>query len=395
MKKLAFIAAVLILASQPVLSQGETVNFEGTFINSDPTPLQSGETGDITFKIVNTGSTEASDVSVELQDRYPFTVLEDRKTSYNLGNMAPGQEYQISTEVRVDEDADDGLQDFRLTVDHGDLERTVDIPVEVRDEDVQLSLANLNTQPSIIRPDTDDNTLKLELSNNGEETGENVVVNLDFPHGFEETSSFSSRQQLGDIGPGELKTADFVFDLNESTRSGSNELDASITYGDPDDEERTTVEETFSIQVEGKPIFEAELVSADLSEGNSGTVDLRITNVGTEEAESTRVRVKEASDQPFSFDSSNSYIGTLKPEASTRVEFDLTPDSGSSGDHLVDFQVRGVKGEEVFTEDQTVELSVEESSQSSPIRYLIVAGLVVGVLIYFRKSLIEKLRSLR
>jgi len=159
--KLTTILVLTALFTGTVASQttnGPSTNLEATFINSDPVPLQSGEDGDLTFKIVNTGSTEAEDVRVELLNNYPFEVKPDRKRNYSLGTVTQGREYQISTEVLVAEDAPDGANSFKARISNGDFTRTVNIPVEVQSEDIDLNLANLKTEPGQLMPDTE-NTL--------------------------------------------------------------------------------------------------------------------------------------------------------------------------------------------------------------------------------------------
>ena len=393
-KTLTLLVAATVVASLAAGQQGPSTNIDAKLINTDPVPIQTGETGDIRFKVVNTGDTAADNVKITLQDRYPFRVLEDRQKAYDLGKMVPGQEYTISTEVRVAEDADDGERQFRTVIESGDISFTDDIAVEVEDTDVELSLANLKTTPPTLRPDTDDNKLSIDLVNTGDKQAENVVLDLGYPgEGFERRTSFATRQSLGTVNPGQTKTADFTFDLAENTEPGLKTVNASIKYSEPDAPERQSTLQDFQMTVEGKPIFEVEKTSQGLTEGSSGTVTLNVTNTGSEESESTRVRVVEASDRPLSFGSTSSYIGTLQPGKTTSVEFSVTPDSGSAGDHLVDFQVRGVKDPEVFTSEHTVELQVSEGSSGSNLPIFAGIGLLAVLAFYFRDRILSAVRN--
>ena len=394
--KLTTILVLTALFTGTVASQttnGPSTNLEATFINSDPVPLQSGEDGDLTFKIVNTGSTEAEDVQVELLDNYPFEVKPDRKRNYSLGTVTQGQEYQISTEVLVAEDAPDGANSFKARISNGDFTRTVNIPVEVQSQNIDLNLANLKTQPQQLMPDTDNNVMTVEVVNNGEKTAENAVLDLNLPDYFERTSSFSSRQSLGNIAPGQVKPAEFNFDISEDAPSGPITLEGTMTYTSGDSSSEITEDVSFDVNLEGRPQFEITEIESDLQTGSSRELRLTVENTGDEEASSTRIRVLDSSDQPFTYDSSSQYIGTLEPNQSGTAVFEVDTESDASAkDYLIDFEVRGVKGTEVFVEDSTVQASVSNGeSSSSPVIPVVAVIVVLGIVGFiFRDRIREK-----
>ena len=373
-----------------------STNLEATFINSDPVPLQSGEDGDLTFKVINKGSTEAKNVQVQLLDNYPFRVKPDRKRNYSLGTVTRGQEYQISTEVLVAEDAPDGSNNFRARITNGDFTRTVNIPVEVQSQNIDLNLANLKTQPQQLMPDTDNNVMTVEVVNNGEKTAENAVLDLDLPDYFERTSSFSSRQALGNIAPGQVKPAEFNFDISKDAPSGQITLEGSMSYTSGDSSSEVTEDVSFDVNLRGRPQFEITNVESDLQTGSSKELRLTVENTGDEESSSTRIRVLDSSDQPFTYDSSSQYIGTLEPNQSGTAVFEVETDSDASAkDYLIDFDVRGVKGTEVFVEDSTVQASVSNGGgNSSPILPVLAVLAVLGVIgVIFRDRIRERFKN--
>ena len=383
-------------AASQTSNQGPSTSLEATFINSDPVPLQSGEDGDITFKIVNTGSTEAENVQVELLDNYPFEVKPDRKSNYSLGTLSRGQEYQISTEVLVAEDSPDGSNNLRARITNGEFSRTVNIPVEVQSENIDLNLANLKTQPSQLMPDTENNVMTVEVVNNGEKTAENTVLELDLPDYFERTSSFSSRQALGNIAPGQVKPAEFNFDITEEAPSGPVTLEGTVSYTSGDSSSEVTEDVSFNVNLEGRPQFEITDVESDLQTGSTGELRLTVENTGDDESSSTRIRVLDSSDQPFTYDSSSQYIGTLEPNQTGTAVFEVDTETGASAkDYLIDFEVRGVKGTEVFVEDSTVQASVSNGdSGSTPIIPIVVILAALGIAGFiFRDRIREKFKS--
>jgi hypothetical protein len=381
--------------SQTTTSERSNVNLQATFINSDPVPLKSGESGDIAFKIRNTGNTDAENVKVELLNYYPFEVKPDRKRNYSLGTLTPGQEYQISTEVMVAEDAPDGSSNFRVRLSNKEFSRTANIPVEVQSEDIDLNLANLKTQPQQLMPDTDSNLMTVDVVNNGEKTAENTVLNLDLPDYFERTSSFSTRQALGNIQSGQVKTAEFNFDISENAPSGISEIEGEIGYTPGDSSSEITEPVRFELHLEGKPQFNIESVESNLKTGSTGEVRLEVKNTGDEKSSSTRIRVLDSSDQPFSYDSSSQYIGTLESNQTGTAVFEVDTDSGAAAkDYLIDFETRGVKGTEVFVEDSTAQVTVSNGEeQSLPLLPLGAAVLVLAAAAYFFRDRLRNLKA--
>lgn len=396
-KKLTALAITTVFAVTAATAQtGSTTNLNALLINTDPVPVQSGEDAEINFKIRNTGGTDAENVQVQIVDSFPFELKPDRQRNYSLGDVTPGQEYQISSEVLVADSAPDGTNDFKVRITHGDFSRLVDIPVQVQSQDIELNLANLKTAPAQLTPDTEDAKMTLEVVNNGEKTAENAVLNIDLPDNFQATSSFSSRQALGNIAPGQVKTAEFTFDVEETAESGDVEIPAEISYSTDQSQStsRITEETGFNFYLDGKPQFEVTDVEADLQVGaNQREVRMTVRNTGSEESGSTRIRVLDSSDLPFDYDSSSQYIGTLEPNQTGTAVFQVNTDSDAEAkDYLLDFEIRGVKDTEVYVEDTTVQVNVENGNQESEssLTLPLIAGILIlgiaGAILYRRRS---------
>ena len=393
-KLTASIALILLLIGGVTAQQSTTQGAEAlssstltmSVVNTDPYPLQSGEQGDLRLQIRNKGSSSAQNVEVTLLDNYPFEVKPDRQRSFEFGEMVQGQEYQIPAEVLVAEDSPDGSNTFKARVVTDNMNRTLEIPVEVQSQDIELNIANLQTEPGTLMPDTDNNQINVDIVNNGEKTAENVVLNLNTPEFFEKTSSFSTRKALGNLAPGERKTASFTLDLNESAPSGMTTFETVTTYSADDSTAEIEQSDSFQLSIEGKPQFQVSKVESDLRTGSNGKVRLEVENNGDVESSSTRIRVMDSSDQPFTYDSSSQYIGTLEAGKSGEAVFNVETDSDAEiKDYLIDFEVRGVKDTEVFVEDETVETSVtsgETEDDGLPLPLIaVLVGLILLVLV--------------
>jgi hypothetical protein len=390
-KTLALVTATFLLIGGATAQQ-QTTSINPILINTDPAPVQSGEDAEIMFKLRNTGNSVAEDVEVQLVDSFPFQVKPDRKRIYSLGDMSPEREYHISTEVLVADDAPDGVNEFKVKIIQGDVSVAQDIPVQVQSQDIELNLANLKTTPTQLTPDMENVKLTVEVVNNGEKTAENAVINIELPEGFEQISSFSTRQAIGNMAPGQVKPAEFTFDIGKDAESGEVSIPADISYSTGDSSNRVTEEAGFSFNLAGRPQFEVTRVQGNLKQGSTKEIRLTVSNTGSETSSSTRIRVLDSSDQPFSYGSSSQYIGTLEAGQNGTAVFDITAESTAEvKDYLIDFEIRGVKDTQVYVEDTTVRAAVENGEKSgSPVPVVIVALAAVGVIGYLFRDRIRR-----
>lgn len=366
-KTFTVLTVVLLLLGGVTAQQSASSDINAVMINTDPVPLQSGDDAEINFKVWNRGGRTAEDVKVSVVDSFPFQLKPDRKRTYEIGDLGPGESIQLPTaEILVAEDAPDGANEFKVKVETRYGSQTESFPVQVQSQDIKLNLANLKTTPTQLTPDMENARLTVETVNNGEKTAENVVINTDLPEGLEETSSFSTRQALGNMAPGQVKAADFSFDVKSSAEKGTVRIPANITYSTGNSDTRITEEADFSFHLAGRPQFKVTDVESDLKTGGSGKVRLTVTNTGQEKASSTRVRVLDSSDQPFSYESASQYVGTLEPGQNGTAVFDVTVESGASvKDYLIDFEIRGVKGTETYVESTTAQVKVANGGENS------------------------------
>lgn len=377
--KLTVIAFTTLLIGS-VTAQSTGPALEGVVTNTDPSPVQAGEDAEITYRIVNDGDETAQDLTVGVVDTFPFDLKPDRTRNYTLGDLAPGRGIRLPmTEVMVSENAPDGNNDFKIKINTENGVHTETFPVTVQNQDIEMNLANLKTSPSQLKPDMDNVQLTVETVNNGERTAENVVVETDLPEGFEQTSSFSVRQSIGDVRPGRTKPAVFSFDINQSAEKGEISIPTDITYSSEESDTRITEENNFKFYLAGKPSFELEKETANLTVGQEGKVRLNVRNTGSETSSSTRIRVLDSSDQPFSYGSSSQYIGTLDPGQEGTAVFEVTPEKGADQkEYLVDFEMRGVKGTETYVEDSTSEIMVSEPEEEGSNLSVILIGIAVA-----------------
>jgi len=381
-KQLLF--GLLLVWSVIGIAAAESINMQAISITTDPAPLEAGDDADLDFKIRNTGTGVAEDITITINDSYPFTVKPGRDRTRTTGDIQPLSEYYVSTEILVADGAPDGVNTLPITISNDEFATTKELRLDVEQDTADLQLANIQTTPSQLTPDMDDVTLSFDVVNQGETAAENTVMNIDLPTGFQEVSTFSTRDSLGMIQPGEQKTASFTADITDAARSGDVSLPITVRYGE--DNAQYEVEDQLTVYLAGRPDLQLTDAVGALKAGETNTVRLNITNKGGEEAEAARVRAVEASDLPLEFESASQYLGTVEPGVDTTAIFDVTVDSDAPAkQYLLDFQLRGVNDETVHINEITVPQDVQRNNgeSSTPWTYIVIGGILLSLAAYY------------
>ncbi|MFB6203094.1 MAG: COG1361 S-layer family protein [Candidatus Nanohaloarchaea archaeon] len=373
-KLTAFLTAFIALTA--FATAAHPANEFKVFSQTDPFPVQAGEEAEIFIELKHMGDQEFENVTVELVGSYPFQIKPDQKTRFELGTIHPADRFQLSPEVLVAENAPEGEAKFLYRIGKGDDFRQEHLTIDIANQKVDLSVANLRTSPSSLMPGSEENRLTVEIVNNGDETAENVIVRMEPPEGFTSQSSFATRQSLGNLAPGQVKPVSFSFDISENVSAGMKTFRVTANHSDTEGE----ISEDFQLKVDGKPQFSVVNVTADLQTGSEGVIRMKIRNTGSERSESTRVRVLENSDLPFSFSSAARFIGTLKPGATGTVVFNPSVEPGASvKEYLMDFEITGNRDGEVFVEQKVVDLRVRQGGNAGGPPLIPAAGVLVGL----------------
>jgi len=93
-----------------------------TLLNQDPNPARAGDTVTLRFKIENLGGSVAKNVSVELLQDYPFTVVSGSAVNHieNLVADQTGQNYvTLDYTVKLDKDVVQGQRELRVRYAYG------------------------------------------------------------------------------------------------------------------------------------------------------------------------------------------------------------------------------------------------------------------------------------
>jgi hypothetical protein len=319
MKKTVLFLAIFLAFSSLSTAQGTSTNLEINITETEPVPLQAGQYADVWVRVTNTGDAEAQDAEVEIVEEFPFH-MDDRKKSWDLGELETGQRYQFRAKVRVDENAVFGENDLKFRVSSGNQDTSVtkNIPLEVRTDDRSLVVENLEF-PERVRPGSS-SMMNINLENQANSRFRNIDVSLDvseIPLAPRETS----RKRVSSIGQKESKNVSFMLDVGSDAENQLYKLPVEISYENQAGQQ-FTVTETTGVNVGGYPEISVDIDSSDIRSAGRGTVTLRIINKGEGEARFAEISLEE-NDQYEILSQDSIYLGSMIADDYQTAEFDL------------------------------------------------------------------------
>lgn len=386
MKKIIATLAFLIAFSGLTIAQGTSTNLETDVKYTEPVPLQAGEYADIWIRITNEGDAEASNPTFEIVNEFPFQA--SGKKQWSLGELQPGESYDIRAQVKVNENAVFGNNSLRVrTSSNNETFVTQSIPFEVRTDDRSLVVSDLSF-PERVEPGSS-SEMNITLENQANSNFRNIDVSLnvdELPIAPQETS----RKRISSVGPEESETASFTLNVDQDAENQLYQMPIEITYQNQAGQEFTTTQTT-GVSVGGYPNIDVAIDESDIRSAGRGTVTLRILNRGEGQARFAEVGLEE-SDQYEILSQDSIYLGTMIADDYQTAEFELYVEDGETLELPVTVDYRTGEGDQ--TESFTIERELYSSSELQrytggngglPVIPIVAVIVLAGGVYYWRK----------
>ncbi len=351
-KALSLVLGILVLTT--FTAAQDSSNIELDLKKTEPLPLQSSEYGTVWVEATNTGNAKASNVKVSFNENYPFEVVRGNTNNWSLGTLAPGEEYQIRLDVRVDENAVQGNNTMKFTIKNSDLTYTQGLPVEVRADNNILSVKDVNFTDYMAPGETRE--MKITLENMADAQLKNIQAKFDIADDTPVIVSGSSNRNIREIDPGNTVEITYRLSADEAADNGVYRLPFELSY---ENEAGTEFERetTIGTVIGGLPQLETDLNSENrLSQGITDTVTVRIVNRGEGRARFTQIVVKDGDGYNL-LSPETTYIGNMDPDDFQTAEYQINVEGDAETISMpVDIQYKTEDG--LRTETQTIEADV-------------------------------------
>lgn len=391
MKRTALITAILLLTGFTTAQTSSNIDIEVK--NTEPTPLQTSEYADVWLEVTNTGGTTAEDVELRFQENYPFLVVRGDRSNWSIGELVPGEEYQVHLEARVDGNAVQGSNTLNFEVRQRDISFTEEVPVEVRSDRNVLAVEDVEF-PEKAAPGSS-NSMQLTLTNLADSQLKNIQVGLDLSGNLPMATSESSRKNIVSVAPDESRTVNYTLNIDESAENSVYKLPVNIDF---ENEAGTEFNQatTTGVNVGGRPELEAALnTDATLTDGSTEEVTFRLVNRGHGSADFVSMQLEET-DNVQVIGSDEVYIGSMDSDdyqtASFRINVDAETESVTVDtlDMPIALEYTDSEGEQSETQTVQTELYTQQelqqyglASSGSTVPIVVVVLLAVGGGLYY------------
>lgn len=389
MKKTLLILLILMTAS--LGAAAPTINIDIQKLQTEPVPLQTAEYADVWFRVTNTGSMTASNVTVQFQPSFPFSVDPDEKTTWTIGELPPNMPYYIHMQTKVDENAVYGSNDLEFRVNAGDdITTTKKIPVEIRNDDAVLAVDEVHFPDQVAAGEQA--TMTLQLHNYADSQLNNVEASIDLTD-LPVATAGTTRNTVDSLAPGETANTSFRLTVDQDAENGVQKLPVTLSY---ENEAGTAFEKETStgMVIGGAPQLELGLNQRDIQvAGSTGSVTLRIVNRGDGTARFVELDMLEQEGVEL-LSPESIYLGNMDPDDYQTAEFQIHADASvqelmlrgnlsyrSSGENIQQVQEVPVK---LYGQSEAQQYGLIGGGSSLPL--IVVAALaIVGGVVYWRR----------
>lgn len=253
-----------------------------TLTRYDPYPAQPGGYLDLWIQVNNQGLGDASNLVVQLQPEYPFSVDPGANTTTQVAQLKSMDSIVLHYVVRVDENAITGINKVKVRYQTGisvGTWNTANLEVYVQGKN-RISVSDVS--PMLIEPG-EPTSVTFTLKNSGGSPIRDLTFSWKQPSDLILPVGSDNRMYIGSIGIGEQSKAVFTMTTNPDIAPGVYPLTLTLNYSDGNT--TSTSASQIGMIVGGTTDFD---ISAD---GSGGQVSLSISNIGANNANSVTVEI--------------------------------------------------------------------------------------------------------
>jgi hypothetical protein len=296
-----------------------------TQVSYDPSPAVPGTTITFLVQIENTDSVAQNDITVEIENTYPFTVKTDEGSQNPkfVGNIQAHGKALVQFTLYVDATAENKTYTIPVIISGKDytsgiktsqniivsgkepivkvVSVTEDKLLPGEEKEITFTLQNVGTSPAYY--------VVLEMNEDRTVTATGSVVERDV------TSLGAATTNVGTINPGEEKEAKLKISVNNTAIIKNYTLPITVSYNNQ------TGERTENTSYIGLKVFGTADIDATIKENTTGSITVEIFNKGLGKAEFTLVELETIG---ATIDKPKQFIGSLGANDVDTVKTNIT-----------------------------------------------------------------------
>lgn len=306
----------------------------------EPYPVAPGDVVKVWVLVQNTASNDNTDtaknVVVELIPEYPFSIYNDQLTK-TIPLLGAKKDYQVDFNLKVDEDALQGTNTFKVRVRDSNsaiqVEETLSLLVQSRD--TTISIESVKIFPEQIAPGSE-GTVTITVKNIAPNSFTDLSLKLylqsivgstivDLP--FAPVDS-SAEKRIYRLDPGQ--SAEFKYDLvvYPDAESKIYKIPFLLEYYDNLGTKNNKTD-FIGLTVNSNPEIAAILDKTDINNDKlAGTISLKIINKGLGDIKFLNAVLQESEDYDIISESAVNYIGNLESDDYQTIDYKISINKG-------------------------------------------------------------------
>ena len=297
-------------------------NLQVTQLKYEPYPVEPGESFTLWLKVKNIANDEAALATVEIPDKYPFSVQGENKKI--IGKLNSLEEYLVKFEnIKVDSDALAGDHDLKVILNRGGgyvLEYQIEyLTISIRSIN-QLLSTEINSTPEKI-PQGGVSNLQIKLENLDTSMIKNLIVKLNLPSQFVTIGS-TNEKRINRISPNEKKEVNFKIMALSDAESKAYSIPLELIYNDITGT-LNSKNNTFGLLVGADIDYDLNIEEADVfTKSSNGKIVIGFSNTGPSEIKYSLIEILDSDDYVV-VGNERTYLGNLESDDFETVEFEI------------------------------------------------------------------------
>ncbi|MFH1409906.1 MAG: COG1361 S-layer family protein [Nanoarchaeota archaeon] len=304
MRAFILLMALLMVGAVSAASSGGNVvsgaDIQAIFLNQAPDPVEPNRIVEVRWRIENRGLSDAENVEIQLQPRYPFSLPPGEVDIKNIGTLISRQidENGITVKFRVRVDANavpgDNELALRYRVNQGGWITIDDYAIRVQSRESLLSIKEVTLTPQFVDPGKT-STISILLENLANSLLSNIKVNLLVKElvSTAATATYfelpltpvdsANEKIIKSLEAGAEKEVTFVLRADPTAAPGVYKLPINLEYGDEFGRNFSRTLYT-SFVIQSSPHLDVQVEQGDLlQQGMKGRAIIKFVNKGLHE----------------------------------------------------------------------------------------------------------------
>ena len=301
----------------------ETNQFRFENLKYEPYPVSPGDYFEVWIKITNYGAQEMSDVTIELEEEYPFSSYDGEK-EINLGKMNINQQFVVKFKVKVDDGAVERVEKLKIKAyENGwSVPAIAEFSIQIQTRSASVDIASIETDPKRIIPGSKA-VVNVNLKNTASTLMRDILVKLDLGGVPFTPLNSVNEKKVRKLSPNEEVVVSFDVIADPDAESKPYKVPLKFTFYDGLDVLQSK-NYTVGLLVGSDAELQLDIEETEVyTKGDSGKLIISLSNIGPTDLKFVSLQLMGSDDYEI-IGTNRVYLGNLESDDFETGEFKIS-----------------------------------------------------------------------